>query len=174
MYQLGHFGVALLAYAPVGAGVAMAGSETLALLGAFVCVSLSTLPDCDNDLPMVDHRGPTHTVLFALIVGAALAGAVATVGEPILAAADPELGVEGLEYRPAYASFFFAVGILSICSHLAADVITPMGIRPFWPISNRHYTLRVTRAANPIANYLLFGFGLGATALSAWFVVTVG
>ena len=163
MYQVGHYGAALVAYAPLGALVALGGHETTALLGALVCVALSTLPDCDHQLPFVDHRGPTHSLVFAALVGAALAGVTAT----LIDAASPALDV-GL------VGFAFVVGALSILSHILADALTPMGIRPFWPFSSRHYTLSVTKAANPIANYVLFAIGVGAAIGAAVLVATVG
>ncbi|WP_255169637.1 metal-dependent hydrolase [Natrononativus amylolyticus] len=161
MYQLGHYGAALLAYAPLGGAVALAGYEPAAVIGALVCVSLSTLPDCDHRLPMIEHRGPTHTLLFAVLVGAGLAAAAAM----LVGSASPiDVGVVG---------FAFLVGTLSIGSHLAADALTPMGIRPFWPLSRRRYTLALTRAANPIANYVLFALGVVAFVTVAALVVAL-
>lgn len=163
MYQVGHYGAALLAYAPLGTAVALGGHETTAMIGALVCVALSTLPDCDHQLPVVEHRGPTHSLAFALLVGAALAAVAAM----FVDAASPllDVGVVG---------FAFVVGALSVVSHLLADALTPMGIRPFWPVSRRRYTLEVTKAANPLANYVLFAVGVGAVAAGAGLVATIG
>lgn len=163
MYQLGHYGVALLAYAPLGAVVAVGGHEAAAIVGALVCVGLSTLPDCDHRLPVIEHRGPTHTVLFALLVGAALAAGAAA----LIEASSPFADV-------GFVAFAFVVGAVSIGSHLLADALTPMGIRPFWPVSRRHYTLGLTRAANPIANYALLGLGIGAVVVAATIVAMLG
>ena len=163
MYQLGHYGAALLAYAPVGAAVALGGDEALAVVGGFVCLALSTLPDVDHRLPLVEHRGPTHTVGFALLVGAGAAGVTAVLVDAVASGGDAGL-----------VAFAFLVGALSIGSHLLADAITPMGIRPFWPVSNRHYTLELTRAANPVANYVVLGLGVGAALAAAGVVAVVG
>lgn len=163
MYQVGHYGASLFVYAPLGAGVAAAGHETVAIVGGLVCVSLSTLPDCDHQLPFVEHRGPTHTVLFALLVGAALAAAAAV----LVDAASPLVDV-------GFVGFAFVVGALSIGSHLLADALTPMGIRPFWPISRRRYTWNVTPAKNPIANYALLAAGVGAVLGAVGLVFALG
>ncbi|MDQ2051312.1 metal-dependent hydrolase [Natronolimnohabitans sp. A-GB9] len=152
MYQVGHYGAALLTYAPLGTAVALTGNETTALVGALVCVALSTLPDCDHQLPFLEHRGPTHSFVFALLVGGGLAAVTAV----FVDATSPLLGV-------GVVAFAFVVGTLSIVSHILADALTPMGVRPFWPLSSRHYTLEVTTAANPLANYALFGIGTAAT-----------
>ncbi|RKD97663.1 metal-dependent hydrolase [Halopiger aswanensis] len=170
MYQVGHYGAALLLYAPLGAAVSLAGYEPAALLGGLVCVGLSTLPDCDHRLPLIDHRGPTHTLLFAGLVGGALAGTVAVLGDASASLPAPVGRVDDA----LLVGFAFVVGALSIVSHLLADALTPMGIRPFWPVSSRHYTLRVTRAANTIANYVLFAIGVGAVFAAVAVTTVVG
>ncbi|MFC4987502.1 metal-dependent hydrolase [Saliphagus infecundisoli] len=162
MYRAGHYGAALLVYAPLSAAVALAGYEALAVVGGAVAVALSTTPDYDHRVPLIAHRGPTHTLLFALVVGAVLA-AVAAV------AATEEAPVEA----PILATFAFTVGTLSIGSHLLADWLTPMGIRPFWPVSSRRYSLSVTTAANPVSNSLLLAAGVGTAFLAAASVSTV-
>lgn len=167
MYQLGHYGAALVAYAPLGAVVAFTGQAELAILGALLCVSLSTLPDADHQLPLIAHRGPTHTVLFALLVGTVVGAGTYLALEAV--------GFEGSGVNDiALTGFFAGVGALSIVSHLLADALTPMGIRPFWPLSSRHYTLNVTPAKSRIANYTLFALGVGAVTLAAFVVSTLG
>ncbi|MFC4542138.1 metal-dependent hydrolase [Halosolutus amylolyticus] len=163
MYQVGHYGAALFAYAPVGAAVAVAGYESAAVVGALVCVSLSTVPDLDHRIPLIDHRGPTHTVLFAVLVGFGLAAATSV----LVASSSPIVDA-------GFVGFAFLVGILSIGSHLLADALTPMGIRPFWPLSRRRYSFDVAGAGNPIANYALLGLGVGAALVAATVVGLVG
>lgn len=163
MYQVGHYGASLAAYAPLGASVAVAGHESAAIVGGLVCVALSTLPDVDHQIPFLEHRGPTHTVLFALLVGAALAAAAAV----LVDAASPLVDV-------AFVAFAFVVGVLSIGSHLLADALTPMGIRPFWPVSRRRYTVNVTPAKSPVANYTLFVVGVGAVLAAGAVVIAIG
>jgi len=162
MYWRGHVGIALLAYAPVAAAVRVAGEPELAALGAGVAVALSTLPDLDHRLP-VAHRGPTHTIAFAVTAGALTA----------LAAGSAPFAEGGLLFAgagtalPSWAPVFLGgVATLSLCSHVAGDAITPMGIRPLRPLSTRHVTLDLTPAANPRANRLFLGVGVAALALS--------
>ncbi|WP_050031898.1 metal-dependent hydrolase [Halorubrum halophilum] len=157
MYWRGHVGIALLAYAPVAGAVRVAGEPGLAALGAAVAVAFSTLPDLDHRLP-VAHRGPTHTVAFALAAGAfvALAAAVA-----VVPSAGPDTALP-----PWAPGFVGSVATLSLCSHVAGDAITPMGIWPLRPLSERHVTFDLTPAANPRANRLFLGVGVAALALS--------
>lgn len=163
MYQVGHYGGALAAYAPLGTVVTMGGYGEIAIVGGLVCVALSTLPDYDHRLPLIEHRGPTHTVLFALLVGAGLAALTAALVDASSAFVDA--GV---------VSFAFLVGIISIGSHLLADALTPMGIRPLWPVSRRRYSLSVTSASNPVANYGLLGLGVVAVLAGIGIVVVFG
>ena len=155
MYQLGHYGIALLVYVPVGAALVSAGHVFAAYVGGAVMVGTAMLPDCDHSLPLVDHRGPTHSLPFALLVG----GVFGVAGSAVAPVVDGTLGVDP-------AAFGFALGTLSVLMHLLGDVLTPMGIRPLWPLSRRSYSLNVTPAKNRAANYGLFALGVFATAVA--------
>ena len=161
MYRKGHLGVSLLVFAPVGYALLRRGEVSLAFLAGAVMLGLSTLPDVDHRLPGVTHRGVTHTIGFALLVGAAT-GAVGFAFDPAPAPTESELAVFGA-----------LVGALGILAHLLGDVLTPMGVRPFWPLSRRSYSLRVTRADNALANNALFALGVFAAAASVWLAVAV-
>lgn len=151
MYKTGHIGMALLLYSPLGLVVLLAGSAELAVLGGTVVVSLASLPDYDQRVPFIAHRGPTHSVAFAAVVGLALGLGGIAMGEHMTTVAAARVGV-----------FAFAVGTLAVVSHLVADSITPMGIRPLWPVSRWHYSANLVRAKNPIANHLLLAVGIAA------------
>lgn len=168
MYRAGHLGASLLVWAPAAVALVRAGAPALALLGAGVMVALSTLPDYDHDLPLIDHRGSTHTLAFALVVGAvvgALGWAVGSTGAGsalglvprALTDADPALVLGG---------FGLAVGTLGILAHLLADALTPSGVPLLWPLSGRRYTVGVCRADNAVANYGLLALGAAAVALA--------
>ncbi|GGN21882.1 metal-dependent hydrolase [Halarchaeum nitratireducens] len=156
MYRYGHYGAALLAYAPIAFAVAALGFETLVFVGALATLALTTVPDYDQRIPTVTHRGPTHTVWFAAVVGSVglLVGVV--VGARWSVPAAVGLG-----------SFGFVVAASSIFAHIAADALTPAGVRPFAPWNGRRYTYDIVTAANPIANYALLSLGLLAV-LSAF------
>ncbi|EMA19000.1 putative membrane-bound metal-dependent hydrolase [Haloarcula argentinensis DSM 12282] len=158
MYQNGHYGVALLAVAPVGAILIAAGLFELAVAAGVAAVALAMVPDLDQRVPGITHRGPTHTVWFALVVGAITApGAVAlTIAGPVVSA------VTG-----------FVVGAGTILSHIAADALTPAGVRPWRPADDTHYSLDVVAAKNPLANYALLGLGIASAALGGWVGTTV-
>ena len=154
MYRAGHFGVALIVYAPVGTALLFAGRADLAILGEVAMLALAMVPDYDLRVPFVKHRGITHTVWFALLVGVVGGGAGWLLGGRPEVPTSNELVVFG-----------FAIGTLAVGAHLLADALTPMGITPFWPLSSRNYTLAVARASNTVANYGLLGIGALVTAL---------
>lgn len=154
MHQYGHYGAALLAYAPLGFLATAAGLEELAILGGLGAAGLSMLPDVDMKLPLVEHRGLTHTVWFALAVGAVL-GALGL----LLGAQRGVLAALGL------GAFAATLGALTTVSHVAADALTPAGVRPFAPYREDFYSYDVARASNPIANAGLLVLGGGVALL---------
>ncbi|WP_144923920.1 metal-dependent hydrolase [Halorubrum salsamenti] len=164
MYWRGHVGIALLAYAPVAGAIRAAGEPGLAVLGAAVAVAFATVPDLDHRLP-VAHRGPTHTIAFAVAAGAsvAFAAAIAVPAGDGAALFPPRVGTGLPPWTPAFVG---GVATLSLGSHIAGDAITPMGIWPLRPFRERHVTFDLTPAANSRANRLFLGAGVAALALS--------
>jgi len=152
MYQYGHWGAALLMYAPVGLVVTV-GSPELAIGGAVVTAALSMLPDQDQRVPFLQHRGLTDTVHFAAptAVGVGVAGGV--VGASTGRGSAVPSGLFGA-----------VIGGVAIGSHIAADALTPAGVDPFR--SGETITYDVVTAANPIGNAALLLLGAVATALA--------
>lgn len=142
----------MLVYAPLGLVLLLLGRADLALVGELGMCWLASLPDYDQRVPFVKHRGVTHTLAFALLVGLVFG----TLGW--LLGGRPD----ALEAAPL-AGFGFSVGTLAVLAHLAGDVITPAGITPLWPLSDRTMTLSVVRADNTLANYGLLSLGALAT-----------
>lgn len=163
MYKPGHVGAALLAYAPVGWVLVVSDRFGLAAVGGAAMVALAMLPDYDMRVPFVQHRGVTHTVGFAVAVGAVLGS-----GGLVLARRLPDVA------PPALAVFGFGVGTLAVLSHVGADALTPAGVTPFWPLSDWHVTLGLVRADNTVANYLLLALGVFATVVAILIGVRAG
>ncbi|MFD1564186.1 metal-dependent hydrolase [Haloarchaeobius amylolyticus] len=155
MYREGHAGFNALLYAPILPVVSHVWSLELALVGALMAVGVANIPDLDQPLPRIRHRGPTHTVWFA-----ALVGLIAGVGTELLVPATPV----------AFA-FGVVVGTGGILAHLAGDVVTPMGISPFAPLWRYHVTLEWFKSKNSRINraFLL----VGSSALFASLGLTV-
>ena len=149
MYRAGHYGTSLVAYAPVGFVLTALGVVELAVGGAAVAVAGAMIPDWDQRVPFISHRGPTHTVWFALLVGAVYAAIGAALGSSVGVAGVALFGLVG-----------GTVGVATIVGHLLGDVLTPMAVRPFKPMSSASYSLDIVKAANPIANYALLVVGV--------------
>jgi len=154
MYRTGHYGAALLVYAPVGAALLVTGFEAAAVGGGAGTVALTRLPDYDLQIPLVSHRGPTHTIGFALLVGLVLGGALAGLAQA---------GAVGSERVFAAGAFGFLIGVLSVGSHLLADALTPAGIEPLWPVSSKNYSLELVTADSVVGNYALLALGVFVT-----------
>jgi len=163
MYRKGHLGVSLLVFAPVGYTLSTLGYPALAALTGGVMLWFAMLPDIDHRLPMIEHRGPTHSLAFAALVGG--------VGAAIGVAAESALNV-GLTLSLPLPAVGFAVGALTVLAHLVGDTLTPMGVNYLWPLSTRPVSLSLTRADNRWANSGLFGLGLLVTA--GWVAVVSG
>jgi inner membrane protein len=155
MHRPGHYGASLLAYSPVGFVLVAVGAVELALAGGVLAVAGAMVPDWDQRLPFIRHRGPTHTVWFGLGVGAVLGVVGAAVGS-----------VAGIGGAVLLGAFGVAVGVTIVGGHLLADVLTPMGIRPFEPVRTDEYSLNVAKASNPLANYALLAVGAVASVLA--------
>jgi len=159
MYRLGHQGINLVLFAPVLFAFLVAGFPLAGALGAVVVFTTASLPDIDISLPVIDHRGITHTVWAALAVG--LVGG--TLAWLVAGAFTDLVGALGLS-RAVVGAYVGGVLSFSVLGHLVGDVLTPMGIAPWYPVSTRSYTLSVCPAKSWLANRLLFAGGIGATS----------
>lgn len=148
MYALGHLGTAALAVSPIAAALVARRRERLAVGVSVVTIGLTVVPDFDVLVPWTVHRGFSHTVAFAVFVGV-VAGAAA--GERAL-----HRGSSAVEHG----AWGAVAGTLSVLVHLGTDAVTPMGIRPFAPLSGAHYTLDLVPAADSLANGVLFAAGV--------------
>jgi inner membrane protein len=168
VYRTGHYGVSLLAYAPVAVALVATGHAGLAPLGGIGVLFLTPVPDWDHRIPFFEHRGITHTVWFALLVGTLL-GASCFQGARVVT------GLQAAHGSPELlGGFGFGVGTFAVLSHLAGDVITPAGLEPFHPVSGRHYTLDLVGAANRIANAALLVLGVFAIAVATLVSLRIG
>jgi inner membrane protein len=153
--RTGHYGVALLAFAPLCYVLLSLGQPGLAFVAGGTMLWFAMLPDVDHRLPLVSHRGPTHSLVFATLTGGTFAGVGLVVGSEIDGTVAVGFGL---------GAFGFLVGAAGVVAHLLADALTPAGVPLLWPLSGRRYSLRVARADNALLNYGLLGVGVAATA----------
>ena len=159
MYRKGHYGVSLLAFAPIAFALLAVGRADLAAVTGGVMVWLAMLPDLDHRVPGIPHRGPTHSLAFAALVGGVFAAAGAALGSAagVGSVAGVTLPVVG-----------FAIGALAVLAHLLGDALTPAGVNVLWPVSDRTYTVGLCRADDTVANYGLFAVGVFATGAAVY------
>jgi inner membrane protein len=166
MYRKGHLGVSLLVFAPIGHTLVGLGAPELAALTGGVMLWFVMLPDVDHRLPMIEHRGPTHSLAFAALIGGV--GAALGVGAELLFGG----AIESVGVGLALPAVGFAIGALTVIAHLIGDTLTPAGVNYLWPLSSRTFSVSLARASNPWANSGLFGLGLLVTA--GWVAVAAG
>lgn len=149
----------MLAYTPVL--VLGPGPRWARVAGLALALGAARLPDVDQRVPFVAHRGPTHTVWFGGVTALGGGVAVGTI-----------TSLSGVEL-PALVPLAILAGL---GSHLVADALTPAGVRPLWPLWDRSFSLAVCRAENRFVNWTLFVGGLLAIALAVgeWGQVSIG
>jgi inner membrane protein len=151
IYREGHLGLSLI----IATAFATVTDGWIALGAGIVIVTVEPLPDLDTALKPVlagrfnvhiEHRGVTHSLAFAGALGVGVGAIGVIAGSPLVAG---------------------AAALCSILGHLAGDVVTPMGIRPLWPLRDEPVTLDLWWAKNESLNAcsLLLGFAASATAL---------
>src|SRR5699024_8860201 len=154
MYRKGHWGLALLFYSPIVFGALSADIATLPLViaGTAVTSGLCMLRDVDQNLPFIKHRGITHTIWFALLVGVVLGGGAFIIaqetGQSFLGQWIPSKTLLGSPLAVTVGWFFGGTGVLVIVSHLIGDWLTVMGIRPYAPLWKHKHRLGITHADN--------------------------
>ena len=145
MYAPGHLGLATILYAPIAVVLFARGHRQLGWAGFLIVAGAGVAPDVDILVTSIAHRGPTHTVWAAGLLA---------LGVYVVAPALPRGFATDCPARPALLCAF------GVITHLLGDVITPMGIRPFAPVSDASYTLDLVLSRNPELNMALFTAGV--------------
>jgi inner membrane protein len=136
MYAMGHYGIVLMMVSPVLYGLLATNMYLTAGIFTVSSFITATLPDIDLKFPMnrfVSHRGFTHTIWFACIVG-------------VIATLCVVPFVNILSESVAYTmGIVFTGTVFGVFAHILGDVITPTGITPFAPFGQR-YSYHITTA----------------------------
>lgn len=181
--------MAMLAYAPAGFFLLSDSKPGLTLLGLLGVLLVEPLPDTDQWIPGLRHRGTSHSLLCALLVGGVIGTLGWVVGEYVATLLVSSLAglntatvgifanllqwiaeqLDTLDGR-TLASFGFVIGVFGIVVHLLADAITIAGIRPLLPLFHWRVSLLSIRSDSAVANIGLLG--VGVLALAAVILVT--
>ena len=131
MNHKGHAGLTLLIFSVL---MLPFGLSENAIAVIFLATGLSSLPDIDINLE-IKHRGYTHNVFAALVVGIIFGFLFSYSTSDIL------WGVMG-----------FTSGFGGVVCHLLGDAFTPMKFKPLWPFSDRKVGLGLFESGNKHAN----------------------
>jgi len=124
---IGHLGITLFLCAPLANVLVTSGHRVEVPRWVGLALVVTLVPDFDLYVPWLIHRGVTHSLLAAVCLGVVVAAVVVARWK------DPLASSEDYVRR---ATLGFAVGAGSTISHLVGDVITPMGVRPFFPVDS--------------------------------------
>ena len=145
MHRTGHVGIGL-----AGAGMVLLLLPVWpGILVAWGVVVTCNLPDIDMKTRWLTHRGITHTVWFAFIIG--IGGGLVTVwGVSYGIEAIPQI-IHVTEAVPKHAGSTAGVAVggglwIGICLHVAGDALTVTGVTPLAPVTNHRVTIGVTTA----------------------------
>ncbi len=145
--------MATIGHLAAGAALSRASGHGARLFPTLTLVAASVAPDVDLLLD-INHRGPTHSVGFATVVGVAAFVACRR-------RADPAAAQIGL------------LAALAVGTHIVLDLLTahsPVSI--FWPLSSREFVLPVVLLPSAPTDEDLFTLR-GAAALAAEFLWAV-
>jgi len=148
MNPLGHFGITLFVFGFVIFGLVARDKMRAAKIITVTALVMGIAPDIDLQIVQLSHRGVTHTIWAAFLAGGILAF-IAYCFEPLALAGKQEESLYG-----------FVTGFVGICCHLAGDVITPMGIKPFYPLLTKPHTFDLVSAFNGPANLAFLVAGI--------------
>lgn len=169
MDRHGHVGLNLLVYTPIAYYLFQSGQAALAAVGLVALFALEPLIDLDYVVPGATHRGTSHSLFGALVVGLLcgvgvyiLTGVAVTTftqaafGQPVIVSGASEQSPLN-PVRNAKIGVLFGIG--AVLLHLIGDSITRSGIRPFLPFARSRLAFELI-SEEGWAQFVLFGIGL--------------
>lgn len=162
MHRKGHLGATLALWSAIGFGLASVGFPETAAIALPIMGAVEHLPDADFKIPFMSHRGVSHTIWMALLIGVVTGLGGALLGDQLIGMGVADPRPDGLEVsiKTYLAMAGFVFGTLGVLSHYVADMLTPTGVKLFWPLSDTTYTIDVWTASNRIANTVLLIVGV--------------
>jgi len=156
MHSEGHVGLTLLIMSLI---MIPFGANENALYLIVLSAAFSALPDLDmkwrTQISFIQHRGITHSILFALLSGVAFGA---------------------LFFYTHRTITWVAIGFLSaffgVVSHLIGDMFTHHAFKPLWPFYHNEVALHWFSANNKAVNEGLFT--AGGIVFIAYFLITSG
>lgn len=165
MNRKGHIGLALLVSAPFALLIGLLLNPRWSLIVVGAGLLADRIPDQDQQLPFISHRGITHTATFGIIASFVLAAsftATATITQPSSA-----FDV-GLLENVTNNLLLFAISLLGFAlgfiAHLIGDMLIEAydyAVTPYWPFSSKPVALGWASAeSKPLWNWGLLLLGV--------------
>lgn len=169
MYRKGHLGIA-----GVVAGILpWALPVSLWITLTAVIIIFERVPDKDHVIPLIAHRGYSHTLVGAAVVGGCVTAAV--LGSIIyLTAIDPSTIIYATtgtgELLRALGIIIWVGAVLGFATHMIGDMITVgtdlYDIKPLAPFSNWGCGIQLCKASSEKWNRVFFVSGAAILSIS--------
>lgn len=172
MYRKGHIGINMMLFAPILFIMIILEFVILGIIGLISVSYFASLPDIDLKIKRLKHRGFTHTISFAVLIGLIVFMIGLFVSNIFMALGIINTSLFNLIFISIYS---FYIGFFIVMGHIAGDIITPTGVRIFekpkyipnsYIFSDKNYTLFSIPAKSNIANFVFLFLGLLCTSIS--------
>lgn len=130
MHSEGHAGLSLLVLSLLMLAFGWADLDSIVI--CLLIVTFSSWPDIDLRWQGIEHRGPTHTLLFGVISGIAFAAL---------------FGYAGWSWQIGFIAAFGGTAL-----HLLGDILTHQPIKPFRSFSQWEKALHLFKSKSTSAN----------------------
>jgi len=141
-----HRGISHTIWVPLGVVIIVAALSRTPF-GLALVLAIGVFTGVDRIVPGLKRRGSVVTYTTSLLAGA-LAWSLLSTSTNTL---------------PYFEIVIGAAAGLSVTAHLLADTITPMGLTPFWPVSDAEFSLGLVTADSWIGNTVLLVSGVAAS-----------
>lgn len=145
MNRKGHIGLALLVSAPFALLVGLLLNPRWSIIIVGAALLADRIPDTDQRLPLISHRGITHTAAFGAVASFVLAAsftATATITQPSSAF---DVGIlENVTTNLVLFTISLLGFVLGFAAHLIGDMLIKAydyAVTPYWPFSSKPVAL---------------------------------
>ncbi|MBD3206616.1 hypothetical protein GF319_09785 [Candidatus Bathyarchaeota archaeon] len=143
LYKEGHVGLTFLIMSIIMLPFPYSTNNLIMIV---LASAFSALPDIDLEWQRkgypVHHRGITHSILFAIIIGVIFGYVFWLANKTFL-----------------WAGMGFVSGFMAVVSHMVGDTFTYMKFKPFYPFNMKEISYGFCRANNKAANEGLMTVG---------------
>lgn len=145
MNRKGHIGLALLVSAPFALLVGLLLNPRWSLIVVGTALLADRIPDTDQRLPFISHRGITHTVTFGIVASFVLAASFTTTATITQSSSAFGVGIlENITTNLVLFAISLLGFVLGFAAHLIGDMLIEAydyAVTPYWPFSSKPVAL---------------------------------